>query len=90
MYKVIVADNYHYMDEGESFASGKFATIEDAIIKCKLIVDDYLLSAFQPGMTSDDLYDNYQSFGEDPYIEGENIFSAWAYAKKKCIEICLN
>lgn len=88
MYKVIVADNYHYMDESESYTAGSYATLEEAIAACKQIVDDYLLSAYQPGMTSDILYDNYKSFGEDPYIHAERAFSAWTYAKQRCDEIC--
>lgn len=35
MYKVIVADNYHYMDESESYASGTYATLEEAVAACK-------------------------------------------------------
>ena len=54
-YKVIVAANFHYMDESESYSSGEYTTIEDAIIKCKIIVDDYILSAYQPGMSSNEL-----------------------------------
>lgn len=88
MYKVIVADNYHYMDESESYTSGSYATLEEAIAKCKEIVDEYLSSAYQPEMTSDMLYDNYKSFGDDPYINAESAFSAWTYAKQKCDEIC--
>jgi hypothetical protein len=88
MYKVIVADNYHYMDESESYPLGSYATLEDAIAKCKEIVDEYLLSEYQPAMTTEMLYENYTSFGDDPYIYGENVFSAWTYAKQKCGEIC--
>lgn len=39
-------------------------------------------------MTSDALYENYRDFGDDPYINAENAFSAWEYAKNKCNEIC--
>lgn len=88
MYKVIVADNYHYMDESESYTLGSYATLEEAISKCKEIVDEYLSSAYEPSMTSEMLYENYKSFGYDPYINAENFFSAWKYAKQKCDEIC--
>jgi hypothetical protein len=88
MYKVIVADNYHYMDDSESYDAETYATLEEAIAACKEIVDEYLLSAYQPGMTSEVLYDNYKSFGDDAYIEGNKVFSAWTYAKQRCDEIC--
>ena len=88
MYKVIVADNYHYMDESESYIHGSFKTLEEAILACKIIVDEYLLSAYQSGMTSETLYESYTGFGDDPYIEGKKVFSAWNYAKQRCDEIC--
>lgn len=88
MYKVIVADNYHYMDESESYTADTYATLEEAIAKCKEIVDEYLYSAYQQNMTSEELYGSYKSFGEDPYINAESTFSAWKYAKQKCDEIC--
>lgn len=88
MYKVIVADNYHYMDESESYTADTYATLEEAIAACKEIVDEYLLSAYQPGMTSDVLYENYKSFGNDAYIKGKKVFSSWTYAKQRCDEIC--
>jgi hypothetical protein len=58
------------------------------------IVDDYLLSAYQPGMTAQALADSYTSFGEDPFIvetprqAGGVLFSAWDYARRRCEEIC--
>lgn len=88
MYKVIVADNYHYMDSSESYVQGNYATLQEAIDMCKSIVDEYLVSAYKSDMTSADLYENYVSFGDDPYIEAELVFSAWTYAKQRCSEIC--
>ena len=88
MYKVIVADNFHYMDESESYTSGEFSTLEEAIVKCKKIVNRFLKSAYQSGMSSEELYESYTLFGDDPYIATENVFSAWTYAKKRCVQIC--
>lgn len=41
-------------------------------------------------MTSKVLYEGYVGFGEDPFIipAGEPPFSAWDYAKARCMEIC--
>jgi hypothetical protein len=90
MYKVRVADNFHYMDEDESYDAGSFNTIEEAINKCIDIVDQFLTSNYREGMSNKQLFDQYKSFGDDPYIVGDSSFSAWEYAKKRCKEICLN
>lgn len=34
----------------------------------KVFVDEYLLSAYQPGMTDQALFESYVTFGEDPFI----------------------
>lgn len=87
-FTVIVADNFHYMDESESYVHGTFATLELAIEAAKRIVDEYLDSAFNSGVSAEDLYQSYVMFGEDPYIvtEGatEVLFSAWSYARERC------
>jgi hypothetical protein len=93
-YKVFVDDNYHYMDESERHELGDFSTLDAAIAASKKIVDEYLRSAYQPGMSAPDLYRSYVSFGKDPFIvaaasnETKVLFSAWDYAKCQCDELC--
>jgi hypothetical protein len=93
-YAVFVDDNFHPMDESERYALGEFETLRAAIEAAQKIVDDYLLSAYQPGMTAQALADSYTSFGEDPFIvetprqAGGVLFSAWDYARRRCEEIC--
>jgi hypothetical protein len=91
-FTVVVADNFHYMDESENHEHGHFESLEAAIAAAKQIVDKSLASAFKPGMTADALYAQYTSFGDDPYIRGCKEpgvpFSAWTYAKTRCAEIC--
>ena len=90
-YTVFVDDNFHYMDEHKSCMLGEFEAAEEAVAKAKEIVDEFLSHAYQKGMTAQQLYERYTSFGEDPYIVGgppESTFSAWSYAKEKCQEIC--
>ena len=88
-YKVLVDDNYHYMDESERYSSGEFDTAEEAIAKCKAIVDEYIENPAIKATSPADLYDSYVTFGEDPFIEGptEVHFSAWDYAKKRSEQI---
>jgi hypothetical protein len=94
LFKVFVDDNFHYMDESERYQLGEFLTLEEAIAASRKIVDEYLLSAYQPGMTAESLYQSYVAFGEDPFIlavPGQGaavLFSAWEYAKQRCQELC--
>jgi hypothetical protein len=60
-YRVYVDDNFNYMDEDKRYQSGEFDTEEEAVAACKRIVDEYLRSAYKPGMTADVLYDRYRS-----------------------------
>jgi hypothetical protein len=89
-YKVLVDDNFHYMDEEERYEHGVFATEEEAVAACKRIVDVDLESWAKPGTTEQELYEMYMMFGEDPYIvplDGARTsagFSAWDYARQRC------
>ena len=87
MFTVHVADNFHYMDEDETYAHGEFATWAEAVAAAHQIVDDSLAHLYRSGMTAADLYGKYTSFGDDPCIrpmpDGEQ-FSAW----QRCNELC--
>ena len=89
-YKVMVDDNFHYMDEDERYQHGVFPTADEAIAACKRLVDEDLKNAFKPGMTEQELYEAYTDFGEDPFVvpvtNADNAvhFSAWDYAKERC------
>ena len=90
-FKVFIDDNFNYMDENERYQIGEYETEEEAISVCKQVVDDYLLSSYEPSMTAEQLLENYVNFGDDPFIRGggtENSFSAWDYAKTRVFEIC--
>ena len=93
-YKVLVDDNFHFMDESERYELGEFESLDAAIEASKRIVDEFLLSGYQPGMTAQELYQAYTGFGEDPFIvspsteQTEIPFSAWDYARQRCAEMC--
>jgi hypothetical protein len=67
-----------------------FATADEAIAACKLIVDECLKPMLTPGMTAAALYEQYTGFGDDPFIMPVNpddapvAFSAWDYANEQC------
>jgi hypothetical protein len=93
-YKVLVDDNFHYMDESERYELGEFPTLEAAIEAARKIVDEYLVSALQSGVAAQALMANYLCFGEDPYIvplvpaESGILFSARDYARGRCDQLC--
>jgi hypothetical protein len=91
-YRVLVDDNFHFMDEDERYGVGVFESYAEAVAKCERIVEDCLRVQLQPGMTADELYRMYMMFGEDPWIagkpEGPSSFSAWDFARTRTREIC--
>jgi hypothetical protein len=89
-FELFVDDNYHYMDEESRYSVGLFASYSEALAKAKAIVDEFIESSHQPGMTSKELFEGYVGFGEDPFIvpAGEPYFSAWDYARERCKELC--
>ena len=91
-YVVMVDDNFHYMDKDERYRHGEFADAGVAIEHCRQIVDEYLESALKPGMSAEELWDSYKSFGEDPFIQSLGVapvrFSAWDYAHGRCADLC--
>lgn len=91
-YKVLVDDNFHYMDESERYAAGEFATLDEALAVARKIVDEWLASAYTPGMTADALMASYAMFGDDPFIVSREasgiLFSARDYARQRVAELC--
>ncbi len=79
------------MDESERYELGEFDRLEEAIAACKEIVDEFLNSNYNSGMTTDELLAQYALYGEDPFIIGgdETVpFSAREYAAERVKEIC--
>ena len=90
-YTLLCDDNFHYMDETERDILGQFDSAEAAIAAARRVVDRDLSEAYKPGMTADELYEYYTSFGSDPFIRSDDRsceFSAWDYARNRCSEIC--
>lgn len=91
-YKVMVDDNFHYMDEDERWELGTFQTAEEAIAACRTRVDRSLLESYEEGATADELFKGYKSFGDDPFIlalgdSPKVSFSAWTYAQQRAVEL---
>ncbi|MGM5002918.1 hypothetical protein AB8A05_29615 [Tardiphaga sp. 538_B7_N1_4] len=94
LYEVFIDDNFHYQNKSERAPHAAFETMEQAVAACKRIVDDFLIAAFEPGMRPADLYEQYISFGDDPFVVAGDprdlavVFSAWDYARARCEMIC--
>jgi hypothetical protein len=87
----MVDDNAHYMDASERRRLAAFDTCAAAIAACQRLVDDYLRSAYRPGMTAETLWADYTRFGDDPFIvttDERCSFSAWDYARQRCEALC--
>jgi hypothetical protein len=89
-FKVMVDDNFHYMDEDERSEHGTFATLDAAVAACRALVDSSLRGSWKPGMSADDLYEQYVAFGDDPFIvappgvaSAAALFSAHTYARER-------
>ena len=58
-YRVLVDDNYHYMDESQRWTQGEYATYTEALAACKRLVDLCLEEGYAPGKTPEALYGYY-------------------------------
>jgi hypothetical protein len=93
-YLVLIDDNFHYQEPEERREHGTYDSLDEALAACRAIVDRALAEEHRPGISAEQLYDRYRSFGEDPFItvlDGEDAsarFSAWTYAKERCRAIC--
>ncbi len=93
-YRVMVDDNFHYMDENERYEHGTYDTMDEALAVCRAIVEQSLKHGYTPGMTAEALYEGYVAFGDDPFIividgtDERAKFSAWTYAKERSEAIC--
>jgi len=91
-YRVMIDDNFHYMDGDERVEYGSFATAAEAIAESERLVDASLTGLQRPGMTVEQLLAQYHSFGEDPFVlapPGADTvrFSAWDYAARRATEL---
>jgi hypothetical protein len=88
-YLVYVDDNFHNGDESERYKLGEFETREEALAACKQKVEEYFERIEKNKYSFKELWEGYMLYGEDPYISNDDSaekFSAWEYAKQRCME----
>ena len=86
---VYVDDNFHSGDESARYRLGEYRTRQEAVAACKSKVDEYFERIERGKYSFNELWEGYMLYGEDPFIsndEGREHFSAWDYAKQRCIE----
>lgn len=92
MYRVMVDENEHFMDDDARWTLGRFESLEDAEAACRRLVDASLSEHFQPGMSAKALFNSYVSYGDDPFIIAEQgpapSFSARGYAQDRAVAMC--
>ena len=91
-YKVMVDDNFHYMETDERSEYGTFSTAEEALAACQRLVDESLLEEYRDGATAEQLFVRYTSFGDEPFVvaveDAPKVeFSARAYAEARAREL---
>jgi hypothetical protein len=67
-FKVFCDDMFHYQDPSARLFVGTFATREEAIKKCQIILMETLSELYEPGMKEEELMTKWWSFGDDPWI----------------------
>jgi hypothetical protein len=92
-YRVVVDENFHFMDPDERREIGIFDSAEDALAACRRIVENDLRDFRKPGMSAKELIAAYHTFGDDPFIvpiDGAPAvdFSAWDYAEQRAVKVC--
>lgn len=80
---VRVYDNFHYMDDDESYEAASFESYEDALSFARSIIESEVANYKYA-------YYDFTAFGEDaaviPTPQGVERFSGWNYAKQLCEE----
>ena len=83
-YYLKVYDNFHYMDEDETYFVKGIGTAEEALRTARGMVESFFLENWKPGVDYSTVNAMYTMYGLDPVIcsdSGEDVkFSAWKYA----------
>ena len=83
--------------EGNVRRIGEYEVLGDAISASEQVIDEFLMSRVEDGMTIADLFFQYERFGEVPFIfcnDASSInvseFNHFKYAIERCSAICLH
>jgi len=62
-YRLMIDDNFHYLDESYRYQYGVFETEAEAVAIAKAIVDEFLTLNHEPGMSAEELNHAYTGCG---------------------------
>jgi hypothetical protein len=91
-YKVMIDDNFKYMEEEARVEYGTVSSADEALDICRALVDMSLLEQYSDGQSAEALYERYTDFGKDPFVVALDgapkvNFSAWTYARHRAEEL---
>ena len=87
-YRVLVDDNYHYMDESKRHTAGSYDSLEEAVNRCKEITIQSLKDLYEEGIAPEKLKAQWAMFGEDPYVFGGAGAVPFSARKFVSTELC--
>jgi hypothetical protein len=93
MFYVRIYRNYNPLDERIAHDEGSFTTYKQALKHAKYVVDSSLRDCYVPGMSEEELLEEYAEQGDDPYIFSDKrkeyeFFSARDYARRIVSDYC--
>jgi hypothetical protein len=84
-YRVLVDDNYHFMDPGERCEQCTYDSLDEALAACRRLVDLSLEEGYQAGITAEELYGYFKGFGDDPFIVVAALASPAMSLSRDCL-----
>ena len=92
-YRVTIADAVQLMNREQPADGSTFGTAAEAIATAKALVEASLKQLHRPGMTADELLQEYFVLGRDPVVVPPPsappvAFSAWDHAAARAAIMC--
>ncbi len=86
-YRVLIDENFHFMEESHRYEHGVFEPVDEAIAVCRKIVDSNL-GLYSRGMSAAALYLRHEHFSADPLWDDrprrfDAKISAWDYGAER-------
>jgi hypothetical protein len=88
-YEVWISDNF---GEDGSLLRGTYPSAERALAQAQKLIELSLRDLVKPGMSADDLFQQYKTFGDDAWVIAKGDlpavdFRGWDYARERCEQL---
>ena len=77
-YTVFAYSSFHLMGDAEKYSLGEFGDCASAVAACEKVIDDFFLSIREGASSPETLLEEYESSGQEPYIESDDP-EKWYY-----------